>query len=82
MKTVVIWDSVEADLRFFVVDRDLGHLDGKYVNSADNTEALDKEISMLVYDETTGKQVIEMTKEFPVEAVREGAKVIVCGFLP
>jgi len=82
MQTVVIWDSVDAEIKFFVVDRDLTHLNGKYVNSVDNTEAEDKEISMLVYNEETGKQMIKMLSTFPVEAVRAGAEVIVCGFLP
>ena len=82
MQTVVIWDSCDASLRFFVVDRDLSHLHGLYVNCVGNTEAQDLEISMLVYDQESGKQITEMTAEFPVDAVRAGASVIVCGFLP
>lgn len=80
-KTVVIWDSVDADIKFFVVDRDLSHLDRKYVNDADNSEEIDDEISNLMYN-ADGHMCIEITNNFPVEAVRQGAKVIVCGFLP
>lgn len=81
MKTVVIWDDCEANLKFFVVDRDVSHLNGVYVNSLNTTEEQCAEASSLVYDDK-GKQVIEMQDEFPVEAVKEGAKVITCGFLP
>ena len=82
MKTVVIWDSCDAEVKFFVVDRDLSHLNHKYVNCSDNTPEEDQQISMLAYDETTGKPVIEMLTEFPVEEVRKGASVVTCGFLP
>lgn len=47
MATVVIWDSCEANIKYFTVDRDVRHLDRKYVNDVDNSEELDEEISML-----------------------------------
>ena len=81
MKTVVIWDALDADISFFVIDRDISHLNGKYANNAEILESDEAEINLLVWDEN-GKQTQEMTKVFPVEAVRAGAKVIVCGFLP
>ena len=82
MKTVVIWDSVDADIRFFVIDRDLSHLNGKYVNHYDNTEEMDREISSLVYDEQTGAPIVGMLSTFPVDEVKAGAAVVVMGFLP
>ena len=81
-KTVVIWDTVDADIKFFVVNRDISHLNHKYVNSADNTEEEDMEISMLAYDKDSGAPIVEMLSEFPVAYVLAGAKVVVCGFLP
>lgn len=81
MKTVVIWDSVNEEVRFFIVDRDLTHLHRKYANSTETTEAEDSEITSLVYS-TDGKMNVEFIPEFPVEAVRDGAKVIVTGYLP
>jgi hypothetical protein len=81
MKTVVIWDSCEADIKYFVVDRDVTHLNRKYVNSSDNSEEEDAEVSMLAYG-SFGQPTIEMLAEFPIQAVKEGAAVIVCGFLP
>ena len=82
MQTVVIWDSVDADVLFFVVDRDISHLDKKYVNSVDVSEEDEREISNLMYDEKTGDKIIATQTTFPVDAVLAGAKVIVCGFLP
>lgn len=82
-KTVVIWDSCEADLKFFVFEgRSLDHLNNKYVNSVSVSESEQSEISALVYDPVTFEQSTIMQDKFPIEAVRAGAKVIVCGFLP
>jgi hypothetical protein len=80
-RTVVIWDSVEADVKFFVVDRDLSHLDGKYVNSTETSDEDSIRICNLVYDEE-GQQVTPFLDKFPTEEVRNGASVVVLGFLP
>jgi hypothetical protein len=81
-KTVVIWDSCGIEtLKFFVVNRDVSRLDGKYVNSSDISDEEQQEVLNLVYDEN-GKQAVPMLNQFPVDAVRDGATVIVCGFLP
>jgi hypothetical protein len=50
MQTVVIWDSVDADVLFFVVDRDISHLDKKYVNMVDTSREDEIEISNLMYE--------------------------------
>lgn len=82
MRTVVIWDNYGAEpIRFFTVDRDLKHLNNKYVNSTDCDMKDWDEISSLVYDEE-GKKVIDLLEEFPVDEVKNGAQVIVCGFIP
>lgn len=82
MRTVVIWDNYGAEpVRFFVVDRDLKHLNNKYVNSTDCDMKDWDEISSLVYDDE-GKKVIDLLEEFPVDEVKNGAQVIVCGFIP
>lgn len=81
MQTVVIWDSCEADVKFFVVDRDVSRFNHKYVNHVDLSDEESEEISLLVYDEE-GQQKIPFLAEFPIEAVKNGAQVIVCGFLP
>lgn len=39
-----------------------------------------KKLVCLVYDES-GKQIVEMSTTFPVQLVRDGANVIVTGFL-
>lgn len=80
--TVVIWDSLDANVQFFVVERDLSHLNHKYANAGDNSDDLDAEISLLMYNEDTGAQIIQPVPEFPIEAVKAGAIVITTGFLP
>lgn len=82
MKTVVIWDSCGVEpIRFFVVNRDLEHLNGKFYGSVDCSEEDGQEVSNLVYTDS-GEQYVEMMDSFPVDAVKAGAKVIVCGYMP
>lgn len=82
MKTVVIWDSMDGEIKFFVAKGDLSRFHGHYVNSVDTSEEMGDEISNLMYDQKTGKQIIKPTTDFPIQAVLDGAKVIVTGFLP
>jgi hypothetical protein len=81
MKTVVIWDQLDADLKFFVVDGDLGRFDKKYVNSPDISDEEQSELSSLVYGED-GAIKVELRSNFPTEEILQGARVIVAGFLP
>lgn len=82
MKTVLIFDSVlEEPIKFLVVDGDLSHLHQKYLNSMDTTDQESDQINALVFD-SDWHYVEEFVEEFPTEAVKQGAKVIVTGFLP
>lgn len=82
-KTVVIWDSLDADLRFFVVNKDVSHLDREYVNSSNLKPKYEKELLSMVYvGGNSGEYLPIMLKSFPIQEVVDGAKVITCGFLP
>ena len=73
MKTVIIFDSCgEVDLKFYIVDGDWSILDKFYVNMTEPTEEQQKLMDLLEKE--------SYVKEFPVEAVKEGAKVIVHGY--
>ena len=92
MKTVVIFDECEANLRFFVLEGDFGHLNGVYINSC-GPEGLSKkeqkelvkkqnELNGLIYDEESGQMKVPTFHLFPTQAVIDGAQVIVAGFVP
>lgn len=81
-KTVVIYDSCGIyAIMYRVVEGDIRHLDQKYGNCSENTEGLDDEINLYLFDAEWNTHP-EFTKVFPVDAVRDGAHVIVLGFLP
>jgi hypothetical protein len=81
MKTVVIWDSCGVDpIKFFIVPRDVTHLNGVYLN-LEGDEKLQDELNLLAWDEK-GKPLLKMLKRFPTKAVKSGAAVIVCGMAP
>ena len=75
MKTILIYDQLDAELRFYVVPRDVSYLDGTYVNQIENNDV--KEVELLDITE----QEVELTK-FPEEEMDADTRVIVCGFLP
>lgn len=82
MKTVLIFDTVlEEAIKFLVVDGDRSHLNQKYLNSMDTTESEAKELNSLIYTEDW-HYVEGFVEEFPTESVKQGAKVVVVGFLP
>jgi hypothetical protein len=82
MKTVIIYDQCgQEDISFAVVDRDVTHLAGIYVNNCNQDAALCDELCDMFYDDQ-GRCIIPLSSEFPVDAVKAGAPVITCGFLP
>lgn len=83
-KTAVIWDTVSLEkIRFFIVDGDISELDDVYINdAADENDHRQDRLSDLVYDDNGNTLVEFISKEEFESAVRNGAKVIVCGFLP
>lgn len=82
-KIVVIWDQLGQDpLKFFITENaSFLKLDRVYINDAAASAKLERQLSRLMYNEDgTYKQTL--LDVFPVEEVRNGATVIVCGFLP
>lgn len=83
MKTVIIYDQCGEDaIKFYVVEGDYEHLDGIYVNHSRQPEALRDMLADLFYDRETGQDLLTAEDSFPINAVKDGAVVIVAGFLP
>ena len=84
-KTVIIYETFIEPLSFIVVDGDLSHLDKVFINNMYSSLELQDELSDLLYDSETGDStplLNSAVKDFPVEEVKNGAKVITAGFLP
>lgn len=80
MKTVIIYDQCgQSPLSFAVVEGDWSKYDRIYINDYD--QELSYEFSEKVYDDS-GNPLITFQEEFPYNEVKNGAKVIVAGFLP
>lgn len=81
-KTVIVWDECgQSDISFVVIDRDVTHLAGVYINRGGNDRDKEDELTGLIYDDA-GRTRNEHLPSFPVDAVKAGAAVVVCGFLP
>jgi len=77
IKTAVIYNEVE-ELKYLVVDGDWTRFQGIYINSSEDTD----ELSELIYDEY-GRYRVEFTDlQGFAAAIRDGALVVQCGFLP
>lgn len=81
MKTAIIWNEIE-DLKYVVVDGDYTHLHGVYINMADNDPDKERELSGLVYDEEFCFKHQPLLLDAFADAIRDGAALIECGFLP
>jgi hypothetical protein len=85
VETVIIYDQVgQEDISFLVVPGDVSHLHGTYINYSSDYENID-ELDKLIYKYNEKGEYIGIKPrltEFPVDAVKRGAKVIVCGFMP
>lgn len=80
MKTVLIYDQCgESDLKFSVVDGDWSKFNNVYVNSVFD---ISTELCDILFPDGSEGISIELRDEFPVDAVRNGANVVVIGFLP
>lgn len=90
MQTVIIYDQCDANIKFLLVDGDYTRFNGVYINSiiSENkkeqkaAEKLQDELNKLVYDNKTGRIKLPEVSSFPSAAVKDGAAVIVAGFLP
>lgn len=82
MKTVLIYDQCgQEDVKFVVIDKDVSHLDGIYINNSENSMELVNELCDLLYA-NNGDKLVKFSEKFPTQDVIDGAKVIVCGFFP
>jgi hypothetical protein len=85
MQTVLIFDRIIEPLCFIVAEGDLRHLDRVYINEYNaedpKNELLQNELSEFLHDEK-GNDRHTLLDTFPVDAVKDGAVVIVVGFLP
>jgi hypothetical protein len=81
MQTVMIFDQCgQEQVKFAVLEGDYTHLNGIYINSTENEEEKERELMKLLY-EKDGTMLVKLLDFFPVEAVINGGKVIVTGFL-
>lgn len=81
MKTVIIYDTCGEDsIKFFIVDGSFKNLNNKYIGLEGTSKKEEDQINSLIWNSTFDKMLY--LKEFPVEAVKEGAEVIVLGCIP
>jgi len=82
MKTVVIYNQVSEGLGFFIVDGDQSKFDGIYINEAGADNTLQDELSDLLLLDEEPYYKHDLLLKFPTQEVKDGAIVIICGFLP
>jgi hypothetical protein len=86
-KTIVIYNTFGAEnIKFIVVDRDVSHLDGKYINMNASDEEADEINDILFYpkghDRAWEYRDYIFLDSFPVGEVDKDTKVINFGFPP
>ena len=81
-RTLVIWDSMDNEIKFFVLDGDQTKYDGVYIQSrVDGSDAkLQKGLAALVYTKK-GTHKVSMVDKFPRPLLSSTA-VITAGIIP
>lgn len=80
MKTAIVYSNQE-ECKFFVVNGDLSKFNNVWVNFGGDPE-LQNELCNIFFDEETGEWILEeVTNEDFAAAIKDGAKVIKCGFI-
>ena len=82
VRTAVIYDEGQGDLKFFVYDGDLRDLDNVYINQYGGDEVKMTRLYDTLYDENGYCKVEFCDREQFTDAIQRGAYVTVCGFLP
>ena len=82
MKTIVIWDSCEASICFFVLDGNYEHFNNVYINSTVHSDKVQNELNDLMMDDE-GNFKHEQLDDFPLyEMTENNVAVIVAGVIP
>ena len=82
MKTAVIWNEFEV-IKYLVMDGDLTRFQDIYINSVDDNEELQNDLSAIVYNQKTWEfEPEEVEIGVFAAAIRDGALVVECGFIP
>lgn len=89
MKTILIYDELDGELKFRVVDGDYSHLDRQYINDANTDEKTTAELTGLMFypegHEKAWYLLDDFTTKFPVEIIEQNpgeCKVVVVGSIP
>jgi hypothetical protein len=78
MKTVIIWEVCFEEVLFFEVEGDLRKFHRCYIGTDGDNQAVEDEFSLLMFGDE-GDFNFPTFQEFPVDAVVQGAFVIVAG---
>jgi len=84
-KTVLIFNMYDMGLKFYVLDGDQSRFEGCYINEYSNDkdrQRLLADFCDFMYDRESGDDHYEALDKFPVDAVKNGAIVVIAGFLP
>lgn len=81
MKSAIVWNEFE-ELKYAVVDGDWTEFQDIYINGVDDNQELQDKLSSKVYNQD-GKTIIDFCTIYDfANAIRLGAVVVECGFIP
>lgn len=83
-KTAIIWDEIDGDIKFFVLEGSMAEFEGIYINMGSSQEEV--ECSHRLSDVMYGEQGFLLHEPVSSEEFRQaivlGAEVVRCGFAP
>lgn len=79
--TLLIYDQLDADLNYALVESDLSHLNGVVINGLSDQKLQDEAMD-LIYEKDNGKVKISFSNDVSIIQGKKWDKVAVISFLP
>lgn len=80
MKTLIIYELVPEDTKFFIVDGDRSDLNGCFVNTVESSRKFSQEIQDEVSAASWG-EAIKPPLTFQPKGIPDGLIIVHCGFI-
>lgn len=81
MKTLIVYELVPEDTKFFIVDGDRSDLNGCFVNTTEGERKFSQEILDEVSSASGWGEALKPPLEFFPKGIPDGLVVVHCGFI-
>ena len=82
MKSIIIYNAIEEDLQYVILEGDYSRFHGLALNSSNADPELEKEFVDLAFEEETGHLKLPLSHDISLLENKEWDKVVIVTWLP